>query len=75
MLLPSEFATPTPALDALAKELDVRRRDVADGAPATEREQMFNHFECVPKSAKADSPIDLALLTHAGIVRGLPRIS
>ena len=27
MLLPSEFAAPTPALDALADELDVRRRD------------------------------------------------
>ena len=27
MLLPSEFAAPTPALDALAEELDVRRRD------------------------------------------------
>jgi hypothetical protein len=27
MLLPSEFAAPTPALDALAAELDVRRKD------------------------------------------------
>src|SRR5258708_6595926 len=27
MLLPSEFAQPTEALDALASELDVRRRD------------------------------------------------
>ena len=27
MLLPSEFAAPTPALDALAEHLDIRRRD------------------------------------------------
>ena len=33
---------------------------------------MYNHFEYVPKSTKADSPIDLALLTHAGVARTSP---
>jgi hypothetical protein len=69
MLLPSEFCTPTPALDALAEELDVRRRDDPLMVLHQMNEQMYNHFEYVPKSTKVDSPIDLALLTHAGCAR------
>ena len=71
MLLPSEFATATPRLDALAEELDVRRRDDPLMVLQQLNEQIFDHFEYVPKSTKADSPIDLALLTHAGRLPGL----
>jgi transglutaminase-like putative cysteine protease len=65
MLLPSEFATATPALDALAEELDLRRRDDPLMMLHQLNEQIFNHFEYVPKSTKVDSPIDLALFEAA----------
>ena len=42
--------------------------------PQQLNEQMFNHFEYVPKSTKADSPIDLALLTHAGVCQDFAHI-
>jgi transglutaminase-like putative cysteine protease len=74
MLLPSEFATPTPALDSLAEELDVRRRDDPLMVLHQLNEQLYNHFEYVPKSTKADSPIDLALLTHAGVCQDFAHV-
>jgi transglutaminase-like putative cysteine protease len=74
MLLPSEFVTATPALDALAEELDVRRRDDPLMVLQQLNEQMFNHFEYVPRSTKADSPIDLALLTHAGVCQDFAHV-
>jgi transglutaminase-like putative cysteine protease len=74
MLLPSEFATATPALDALAEELDLRRRDDPLMMLHQLNEQIFNHFEYVPKSTKVDSPIDLALLTHAGVCQDFAHI-
>jgi transglutaminase-like putative cysteine protease len=74
MLLPSEFATPTAALDSLAEELDVRRRDDPLMALHQLNEQLYNHFEYVPKSTKADSPIDLALLTHAGVCQDFAHV-
>jgi transglutaminase-like putative cysteine protease len=74
MLLPSEFATATPALDSLAEELDVRRRDDPLMVLHQLNEQLFNHFEYVPKSTKVDSPIDLALLTHAGVCQDFAHI-
>jgi transglutaminase-like putative cysteine protease len=74
MLLPSEFATATPALDSLAEELDVRRRDDPLMVLHQLNEQVYNHFEYVPKSTKADSPIDLALLTHAGVCQDFAHV-
>jgi transglutaminase-like putative cysteine protease len=74
MLLPSEFATPTAALDSLAEELDVRRRDDPLMVLNQLNEQLYNHFEYVPKSTKADSPIDLALLTHAGVCQDFAHV-
>jgi transglutaminase-like putative cysteine protease len=74
MLLPSEFATSTPALESLAEELDVRRRDDPLMVLQQINEQLYNHFEYVPKSTKADSPIDLALLTHAGVCQDFAHI-
>lgn len=74
MLLPSEFCTSTPALDSLAEELDVRRRDDPLAVLHQLNEQLYNHFEYVPKSTKADSPIDLALLTHAGVCQDFAHV-
>src|SRR6185437_10095669 len=58
MLLPSEFACPGPALDALAAQLDVRRRDDPLMVLHQLNEQMYRYFEYVPKSTNVDSPID-----------------
>jgi transglutaminase-like putative cysteine protease len=74
MLLPSEFCAATPSLDALAEELDVRRRDDPLMVLHQLNEQLYNHFEYVPKSTKVDSPIDLALLTHAGVCQDFAHI-
>ena len=74
MLLPSEFTAPTPSLDALAEEFDVRRRDDPLSVLHQLNEQIYNHIEYVPKSTKADSPIDLALLTHAGVCQDFAHI-
>src|ERR1022692_4223483 len=74
MLLPSEFTAPTPVLDALAELLDMRRRDDPLMLLHQLNEQLYNHFEYVPKSTKVDSPIDLALLTHAGVCQDFAHI-
>jgi transglutaminase-like putative cysteine protease len=74
MLLPSEFAVATPSLDALAEEFDVRRRDDPLMVLHQLNEQLYNHFEYVPKSTKVDSPIDLALLTHAGVCQDFAHV-
>jgi len=74
MLLPSEFCLATPPLDALAEELDVRRRDDPLMVLHQLNEQLFHHFEYVPKSTKVDSPIDLALLTHAGVCQDFAHV-
>jgi transglutaminase-like putative cysteine protease len=74
MLLPSEFCAATSALDSLAEELDVRRRDDPLMVLHQLNEQLYNHFEYVPKSTKADSPIDLALLTHAGVCQDFAHV-
>ena len=71
MLLPSEFAAPTPALDALAEELDVRRRDDPLMVLHELNEQIYEYFDYKPKSTKADSPIDLALATQGRRLPGL----
>lgn len=74
MLLPSEFAAPTPALDAFAAQLDVRRRDDPLMLLHELNERMYRHFDYVPKSTKADSPIDLALATSAGVCQDFAHI-
>ena len=74
MLLPSEFTAPTPSLESLAEEFDVTRRDDPLTVLHQLNEQMFHHFEYVPKSTKVDSPIDLALLTHAGVCQDFAHI-
>ncbi len=74
MLLPSEFCTATDALEGLAEELDVHRRDDPLMVLHQLNEALYNHFEYVPKSTKVDSPIDLALLTHAGVCQDFAHI-
>ncbi len=74
MLLPSEFTEPTPALDALAAELDVRRRDDPLMVLHNLNRQIYEYFDYKPKSTKVDSPIDLALSTRAGVCQDFAHI-
>jgi transglutaminase-like putative cysteine protease len=74
MLFPSEFAAPTPALDDLAKQLDVCRRDDPLMVLHHLNEQIYKYFDYVPKSTKVDSPIDLALTTHNGVCQDFAHI-
>jgi transglutaminase-like putative cysteine protease len=74
MLLPSEFAAPTEALDELASQLDVRRRDDPLMVLHQLNQQMYEYFDYKPKSTKVDSPIDLALSTKTGVCQDFAHI-
>jgi transglutaminase-like putative cysteine protease len=74
MLLPSEFATPTPALAELADHLDLRRRDDPLSVLHKLNEQLFHYFDYKPLSTKVDSPIDLALSTKGGVCQDFSHI-
>ena len=74
MLLPSEFAEATPALDALANELDVQRRDDPLMLLHELNEKIYRYFDYVPQSTKVDSPIDDALLTRSGVCQDFAHI-
>lgn len=74
MLLPSEFAQPTEALESLAKELDVRRRDDPLMVLHHLNQQIYEYFDYKPRSTKVDSPIDLALSTRAGVCQDFAHI-
>ncbi len=74
MLFPSEFAAPTPELDALAERLDVRRRDDPLMVMHQLNQQIYDYFSYRPKSTKVDSPIDLALSTRTGVCQDFAHI-
>jgi transglutaminase-like putative cysteine protease len=74
MLLPSEFAAPTDALEELANTLDVRRRDDPLMVLHQLNQQIYEYFDYKPKSTKVDSPIDLALSTKAGVCQDFAHI-
>jgi transglutaminase-like putative cysteine protease len=67
MLLPSTYAVESPALLALAAELEVRRRDDPMMLVHELNQRLFDYFEYVPKSTRVDSPIDLAIESHMGV--------
>ena len=75
MLLPSEFARSSAALEQLAAELRVRTARqsprVADG---TESKASTGMFAYVPNSTKVDSPIDEALRTRQGVCQDFAHI-
>jgi transglutaminase-like putative cysteine protease len=74
MLLPSEYATFTPELEALGKHLDLRRRDDPLSVLHKLNVQLYHYFDYKPKSTKADSPIDLALKSRAGVCQDFSHI-
>ncbi len=74
MLLPSEFAVPTAALKALAAALDVVRRDDPLSVLQRLNRQIYEYFDYKPHSTSADSPIDEALTTRAGVCQDFAHI-
>jgi len=74
MLLPSEFARPTPALLELAMQLNVCRRDDPLGLIRELNQRLYEWFEYVPRSTKVDSPIDEALHNRSGVCQDFAHI-
>jgi len=74
MLLPSEFATPTAELEALASHLDLRRKDDPLSVLHKLNEQLYHYFDYKPQSTRADSPIDLALTTKGGVCQDFSHV-
>ena len=74
MLLPSEFAKPTPALLDLALQLNVSRRDDPMSLIRELNQRLYDWFEYVPRSTKVDSPIDDALGNRSGVCQDFAHI-
>jgi transglutaminase-like putative cysteine protease len=74
MLVPSEFAQPTELLDTLARELHVERRDDPLMVLHELNQQLFRYFDYKPRSTRADSPIDEALASRAGVCQDFAHI-
>jgi transglutaminase-like putative cysteine protease len=74
MLLPSDFARPTPLLAQLAIALNVTRRD----DPLTVLRQInrgiFEKLSYTPKSTRVDSPIDDCLRSGLGVCQDFAHI-
>ena len=74
MLLPSEFAKPTPSLLNLASELDVVRR----GDPLTLlrelNSRLHDYIAYTPSSTRVDSPIDEAIMRREGVCQDFSHI-
>jgi transglutaminase-like putative cysteine protease len=67
MLLPSTFATPTPALLDLAKQLNVVRRDDPLMLVHELNKSIYEYFAYSPESTRVDSPIDEAIASKQGV--------
>jgi transglutaminase-like putative cysteine protease len=74
MLLPSEFARPTPALLELAAQLDVTRRDDPLALLHELNTRLYDQFSYEKKSTRVDSPIDEALHTRTGVCQDFAHI-
>ncbi len=74
MMLPSEFATPTAAMNALADQLGVHRGPDPLSVLQRLNTQLYDYFSYKPLSTKADSPIDLALSTKAGVCQDFSHV-
>jgi transglutaminase-like putative cysteine protease len=74
MLLPSEFAQPTTALLALAKEFGVERRDDPLRLLLEINQRLYDEFSYAKLTTRVDSPIDEALQTRSGVCQDLAHI-
>ena len=67
MLLPSEFAKPTPALMGLVDLFDVRRRNDPLVLLHELNGRLYSYFNYLPRSTRVDSPIDEAIESRNGV--------
>jgi transglutaminase-like putative cysteine protease len=74
MLLPSEFTEPTPALDELARELNVVRRDDPMMLLRELNHRLYDYFSYSPRTTRVDSPIDEALHSRQGVCQDFAHI-
>jgi transglutaminase-like putative cysteine protease len=74
MLLPGEFAKPTPALIQLAHDLDVRRRDDPLMLLRQLNAAVYDYFTYVPRSTRVNSPIDEALESRQGVCQDFAHV-
>ncbi|GAC1358702.1 MAG: transglutaminase family protein [Acidobacteriaceae bacterium] len=74
MLLPSDFARPTPALLALARDLNVERRSDPLTVVRDLNAALFHGFQYVPLSTSVDSPIDEAIESRQGVCQDFAHI-
>jgi len=74
VLLPSQFAHSSEALEQLAKELRCERRDSPLTLLTELNESIYKLFAYVPNSTKVDSPIEEALQRHQGVCQDFAHI-
>jgi transglutaminase-like putative cysteine protease len=74
MMLPSEFARSSEALQQLAKEVGCERRDGLLELVTELNEGIYRLFAYVPNSTKVDSPIEEALQTRQGVCQDFAHI-
>ncbi len=74
MLLPSDFARPTPMLERLAKEMEIERRSTPLEALLEISHGIHEAFAYVPKSTNVDSPIDHAISERKGVCQDFAHV-
>jgi transglutaminase-like putative cysteine protease len=74
MLMPSQFAQPSPALKELISQLDVIRRDDPLTFLRDLNGALYSWLEYVPKATRVDSPIDHAIEARKGVCQDFAHI-
>lgn len=74
MMVPSHFATPTPLLEQLAAELDLRRRGNPLELLRELNGRLYEKFDYAPNTTAVDSPIDDALQSRRGVCQDFAHI-
>jgi transglutaminase-like putative cysteine protease len=74
MLLPSEFAKPSPRLLQLASDLEVTRRGDPLSLLRELNSRLHDYVDYVPSSTRVDSPIDEAVERREGVCQDFAHI-
>lgn len=74
MLMPSDFAKPTPKLLEFGKQLGIQRRDDPLMVLHELNAALYDRFEYMQKSTHVDSPIDDALENGKGVCQDFAHI-
>jgi len=74
MLLPSDFARPTPLLEQLTREMEIERRGRPLEALLEISHGIHENFAYVPNATSVDSPIDHAISERKGVCQDFAHI-